>query len=653
MNSAMRLRGPDDEGVAFFHGSEPKFANFSGDDTPEEVFRLNIPHAPQSQAPIEPPLESVLALGHRRLSILDLSPAGHQPMCTEDGRLWIVYNGEVYNHRELRAELVGQGERFFSRTDTEVVLKAYRRWGPNCLDRFDGQWALAIWDNVEKRLFCSRDRMGIRPFYYLLTGELFVFASSIKALTASGLYRPVPDFEGIYQAMSFQYPLRPRTCFEGIRGLPQAHWMTIDLEGNLRTRQYWRIPLDRVDDEKSSADWEAELAESLARSVRSRLIADVPVGTYMSGGIDSTTIAAIAAKQHPNIKAMTLAFQSGIADYDKHDELPQARATARLYPMEHVVRDVGVQDVLDAVDDMAQTFEEPCYPFTANYLVARLASQCNVRVALAGLGPDELFCGYNRHYLAHRWQQIPRWGRSVARYLPAVSSATRRLRRIARLRSYAEGYVRSWALFQDEHKRKLFAPGLVLGVYCHETLQQAYDPPGHQYRDAVEATCFYDALAHIGNAHAFHEDQCGMRFSIESRFPYLDHEVVELAFRMPSRLKLHGNVRKYVVRQVAKGLIHSDSLTMPKRGFCLPTEWFLRGPLRELMAERLTVLQRRGFLRAAELQRLQQDAVWHDKSCVQLGYLLALELWFEKFIDGHTTVSPHSKRLQRAVAVVA
>jgi asparagine synthase (glutamine-hydrolysing) len=307
MTKRMAHRGPDDEGYLLV-GSSGATCTFYGNDSALPPSGQGTPPGFPKQH-IDKAGPGFLAFGHRRLSIIDLTECGHQPMCTSDGRYWIVFNGEIYNYREIAADLQREGILLRGHSDTEVLINAYALWGPRCLDRLNGMFAFAIWDDSDKRLFCARDRIGIKPFYFTLCGEKFIFASDIKTIVASGLYEPEPDPEGLYLAMAFGIAPRPKTAFRAIQALPQAHWMLVTESGNIESHRYWSIPVGTQERTMKRTDAIDLLEEQLQASIERRLIADVPVGTFMSGGIDSTTISAIASTVHPGIEAFTLAFE--------------------------------------------------------------------------------------------------------------------------------------------------------------------------------------------------------------------------------------------------------------------------------------------------------------------------------------------------------
>jgi len=402
MAMSMAHRGPDDEGYLIITDKEVKI--FRGKDTP--YFKGMIPYYPKESLESAYNLYGILFLAHRRLSIIDLTHLAHQPMCTIDKRYWIVYNGELYNYKEIKEELKKDGIKFISASDTEVVLHAYIKWGKDALKKFNGMFAFAIWDNQEKSLFCARDRIGIKPFYYTITNERFIFASEISTIIAGEIYKPDVDIEGLYHCMSFGVAPRPMTVFKDIMALEQAHWMEINASGRIKKGKYWQIPTGRQNPDMKEEEAIELIEEMLKRAIKRRLVADVSVGTFMSGGIDSTTVSAIASKFHPGIKAFTLSFNNA----RELNEVEQARATASMYPIVHVVKDIDVDSILSYVDDMIICYEEPFYDLSPNYMISKFVSENGTKVVLNGLGGDELFGGYKYYRWINRWKRLKKAG---------------------------------------------------------------------------------------------------------------------------------------------------------------------------------------------------------------------------------------------------
>lgn len=623
MTDSLRHRGPDDEGFLLFTPQGAKI--YAGEDTPAaDTDMIYYPHEPITNAL---PLPAYLAFGHRRLSIVDLSYRGHQPMCDSSARYWIVYNGEVYNHHEVKEELKSLGFCFRSTTDTEVILYAYMQWGAQCLQRFNGMFAFAIYDAHDQTVFLARDRVGIKPLYYTLQNGYFLFASEMKAILQSGLYSAEVNHEGLWHNLSFGIAPRPMTCFKNIYALEQAHWMHITLQtGDIKKLRYWQLPTGHHDfniPERQAAEM---LEAAITQSVKYRLIADVEVGTFMSGGIDSTTISAIANKLHQGIKVFTLAFDKSISEYD---ELEEARENARINHLNHVVKMVGAKDILDDVEHIILNQEEPYHSIHPDYVISRLVAGHRIKVILNGLGPDELLAGYRYYTRFNVWKTVRRM-KLLSILLPGgVSHYLDILKELADCSRIAEYYYVLFANFLDTQKRKLFAAP---DAFESKTiLSRLYNPENKQFSDALQELSYFDFMHFIGNHHVSRSDLNTMHFSIEARFPYLDHHVVELAFKLPPEYKIRNGVQKYLLQQVAGKYISPRSLTMRKRGFGLPVGRWMQHELQDFCLNNLNNLKKRGIFNPTRIDAVYKKAGPTDY--YRAWHLVTVEQWLQKFID--------------------
>jgi asparagine synthase (glutamine-hydrolysing) len=627
MTKRMAHRGPDDEGY-LLAAADGTTNPFYGNDSALPGSARQLPKGFPGQH-VDAAGNGFLALGHRRLSIIDLSEYGHQPMCTADGRYWVVFNGEIYNFRDIAADLRREGVVLHGHSDTEVLINAYALWGPRCLDRFNGMFAFAIWDNSKRQLFCARDRIGIKPFYYSVRGDNFVFASDIKTLLASGLCEPEPDPEGLYLAMAYGIAPRPKTAFRGIRSLPQAHWMLVDERGDFRSNRYWSIPIGSQDRTMTRGDAADLLEEQLRASVERRLVADVPVGTFMSGGIDSTTISAIASTLHPGIEAFTLAFEETAPELD---EVPQATATARMYDMKHVVHRVQAAAALDRLDQWIEGYEEPYYGFAANHVISEVVAGHGVKVILNGLGGDELFAGYSWYRNLDHWKTARRLGPLLWPLASGLRGRWKLLAESSRIRSADRLHSFLFRRNSDYELRELFTDKAAPQWDSIELVHDAY-VDDICFDDDIEALSFMDLMNYIGNHHVHRIDQFTMAHSIEGRFPFLDHELVEAAFRIPSHLKRDGKVQKLVVRDVAKKYIAPECLAMTKKGFSMPVRQWLEGPLHNVVDAKLPALALRDTISGDAVRKWHSEYRQGQRDATKLWHLVALELWYEKFID--------------------
>lgn len=629
MANQMIHRGPDDEGYLLVNRNG-QVKTYKGEDTrTDDPAASQVPGYPAE--PIQNAYEnrSCIAMGHRRLSILDLSSHGHQPLCTRDKRYWIVFNGEIYNYKNIASQLEKEGIRFHGHSDTEVLLNAYVLWGEKCLDRFNGDFAFAIWDNENNHLFCARDRIGIKPFYYTINNNQLIFASDIKTILASGLYRAEVNPEGLYFAMAFGISPRPITAFKGIYALEQSHWMCIGPGGRIEKQRYWNIPVGSQDHDMSLDDATELLETELTEAIRIRLHSDVPVGTFMSGGIDSTTISAIASRLHPGIKAFTLAYENQAPDLD---EVSQAEATARINPLEHIIHRVDPDETLPDLDTWIAGYEEPFHSLAANHVISKIVKQNNVTVVLNGLGGDELFAGYQYYKFARFWPLISPFSPLVKYLLPIMGSKGERLSGIDTVKSSDQLHTLIFRNMHDGLLNQLFDCPELANVDTLKELKDLY-ANGIEFDDSIEAMSYMDLMNYIGNHHVHRVDQFTMMNSVEGRFPLLDHRLIEAAFQIPSKWKLNGRKQKYVLREVAKKYIDPSCLSMKKKGFTLPLQQWMKGPLLSLIEVKISALKERPIISAETVSRWLEEYQRGNFSAARIWHLVALELWFERFID--------------------
>ena len=535
--------------------------------------------------------EGRVALAHRRLAVLDLSASGHQPMVSADGRYVIVLNGEVYNFRELRAELAGPGVTWRSETDTETVLAAYARWGTDCVRRLRGMFAFAMWDRREQRLFAARDRLGVKPFYYRHAHGRFAFASRPRALPAAGgSPAETVDLQALRYYLEIGYVPAPLSIFREVRKLPPAHWLSLDASG-LQVERYWdfrHIRPERGWEQRPEEDLLDELDEILRRSVRWRMVSDVPVGAFLSGGIDSSLVVAMMAQTGGGpVRTFTIGFEER-----EYDESAHAEAVARTLGTVHVTETLGVAELLDLLPTFVEEFDEPFYDSSAfpTLAVSRMARE-QVTVALSGDGGDELFGGYHYYRIAAGLAQamrVPLRARRLAGRLvsllpghraklagavirePTVGSGFAFARSIGK---DFESVLREDVLRETGSVRELFAA-------AERELGEGLDPTDRVMR--------LDAIYTLPDDYLQKIDVGTMAFSLESREPLLDHDLVEWAMRLPLSWKLRAGTNKYLLRRLAYRYVPERLLTRPKQGFTVPIDRWLRGPLRAWAREVLS-----------------------------------------------------------------
>jgi asparagine synthase (glutamine-hydrolysing) len=588
------------------------------------------------------------ALGHRRLSIVDLS-TGQQPLSNEDGSVWIVYNGEIYNHADIRRELEAHGHRYRTKSDTETIVHAYEQWGDDCVSRFRGMFAFALWDAAKRRLLLVRDRLGIKPLYWARAGDTLLFGSEIKALLASDLIQPEPNTAALPEVLSTRYVSGPETMFRGVHKLLPGHLLVFE-RGETRIRQYWDLPARSAADRQPSAgsrDVIAEFRDLLEESVRLRLMSDVPLGMFLSGGIDSSAIAALMARMIDRpLQTFSVAFKDRA-----YNELEYAREVARAIGADghEIVIDDG--DFFGALPRLVWHEDEPiAHPSSVPlYFVSALARQ-HVTVVLTGEGSDELLAGYGKYpRVSWNWRAGTIYERVVPEPLRASIAAGVLPKLPARLRRYAQRSFLAmdrtpesmcfdnFASIRLADQRDLLAADLRLTV----TRARAYGASMSYFQKPDGGSTLLDRLLYADIKTYLVEllmkqDQMSMAASIESRVPFLDHKLVEFAARLPDRWKLSGWTTKRVLRESMKGLLPESILNRPKMGFPVPFSSWTRGAwnsvARDVLLDRRA--RERGIVDAGAVDRLlTAHAEGRTDGGDRLWSLLNLELWHRTFID--------------------
>jgi asparagine synthase (glutamine-hydrolysing) len=586
------------------------------------------------------------ALAHRRLSIVDLA-GGRQPLSNEDGRIWVTYNGEIYNHRDVRAQLEAAGHRYATNCDTETIVHAYEEWGDDCVHRFRGMFAFGLWDAPARRLLLVRDRLGVKPLYWARAGHSLLFASEIKAILASDVIPATPNRRAQSEVLATRYTSSHETLFEGIYKLLPGHRLVFEND-RVRTEQYWDLPLDGPDPELEHLDDEVlieRFRDLLSESVRLRLMSDVPLGAFLSGGIDSTAVAALMAREmNRPVQTFSVAF----ADHG-FSELAYAREAAEAIGADshEIVIDDG--DFFAALPQMVWHEDEPiAHPSSVPlHFVSALARQ-HVKVVLTGEGSDELLAGYGKYPRAlANWAAggVYEWIVPDALRSAIASSVVPRLPgRVGRLaaRSFvamprrpADMFLDNFAAMPMQQQRALLNFGIASGSDAYAASLDYYHRANGN-SGVLDRLLYTDMKTYLVEL-LMKQDQMSMSMSIESRVPFLDHQLVEFAMRLPHRLKLKGLTTKRVLREAVRGIIPDSILTRPKMGFPVPFAGWVRGPwndmAREVLLDRRT--RERGVINATAVSRLLDDhraATRHGGDAIWA--LLNLELWYRTFIDG-------------------
>lgn len=596
--------------------------------------------------------DGLCTLGHLRLAIIDLSPAGRQPMSNEDGTVWITFNGEIYNFQELRAELESLGHQFRSRTDTEVIVHAYEQWGTDCVRRLRGMFAFAIWDQRRRRLFAARDRVGKKPFFYTVQGSRFLFASELQGLLAfPGVPREV-DLHSIDAYLSLGYIPPPHSGFKGIRKLPAGHWIAVDLTPDgpvVRMDRYWSLDyLPKI--ALSEAEACEALREKLTEAVRLRMVSDVPVGAFLSGGIDSSIVVGLMAKASGRpVKTFSIGFQEAA-----FNELDHARRVAERWGTDHH-EFIVEPNALEILPTLVRHYGEPFADSSAvpTFYVSQITRR-SVTVALNGDGGDESFVGYERYLANQLSERIRRFpgaralSQAALSVIPDSPHSKSKLRRARRFLSVATApmtrrYQRWLGYLSPEDKARLYTPDFrAAAAESHrpvwpDALFQAAGP-----LDPAEAAMAVDVQSYLPYDLLVKVDITSMANSLEARSPLLDHEVMELAARLPIQLKLKGGRLKHLLKHAFSDLLPPQNVRRGKMGFGVPVGQWFRGPLRELLYDGLLSPRSvsRGYFRPEALTQLvEAHTTGRTDHQLVLWNLLMLELWHREVMEAGASQS--------------
>jgi asparagine synthase (glutamine-hydrolysing) len=579
-------------------------------------------------------LDPRVSLGHRRLSIIDLSAASHQPMSDDSGETWLVYNGEVYNFASLRSELQAEGVRFRSQGDSEVLLHAYRRWGRDFLGRLNGMFALALYDRPRGRLLLARDPFGIKPLYYYWDGRRFLFASEIKALLAHDVPRRLHR-AAVAEFLTFRFTSARETVLENVFKLLPGRFLEFDLQnGRIAAEgRFWNEPSEPEDGDDIEA-LTARFRELFLDAVRIRLVADVPLGFFLSGGLDSTAVVAAARELGAQVKAFSVGFATT-------NELPFARIASARFA--HDYREIFIGDEsLDLLDSVVYHMDEPVgdAAFLAVYVLSREASR-EVKVVLAGEGADELFAGYVRYKAFLYGNQLARWvPTSLARALPQPVSRENvaRVMRMLGEREPARRYLEVIRLFSEAEMTALGVPE------AREVFDATAD--GLFERQPLRAAQLFDMRTMLPNDFFLKADKMSSAWGLEMRVPFLDPRLVDFALRLPPRAKLRGWNEKYLLKRAFAATLPPEIVGRRKHGFNVPMDAWLRGPLRArlsaLLSERVhDAYDPRPAL--ALLERFQSGGGSYRASFLdaqKLWSLLVFEIWYRRFVRSSPVLQP-------------
>ena len=600
-----------------------------------------------------------VGLGNRRLSIIDLSSAGHQPMSNEDGTVWLTCNGEIYNFQELRRQMIRAGHRFRSNTDTEVIVHLYEDLGIECLQKLNGMFGLAVWDERKHRLLLARDPLGIKPVYYTQIGNRLLFASEVKCLLQSDLVQVEPDLEALHYFLCFLWVPGPKTMFKGIHKLMPGEMLTWE-DGRVQVQRYWDVAFDEVSS-RSEKELVAELKELLTQAVRRQLISDVPVGCFLSGGLDSSSILALATQVTGGpVETYTIAYQTEDARLEQSGEdRYYARRVAEYFGANH--HEIEVQpDIASLLPEVVWHLDEPVAdPAAITSLLICRAARPEVTVLLSGQGADEVFAGYR----VHRNDRFARWLSCIPRpirnglFLPALQV-------IPRIKDCLPGTIPGLAMAVHRYSDKLlrgvdlppeeryvfyhsyYTHAQLLSLYTAEMREGVvgFDPAQTHLAyfkptvgtNFLNRTLYVDLKTFLTELNLTYSDKMSMAASVEVRVPLLDRSVVEFMGQVPASFKINGLTTKYLFRKAMRGIVPDEVIRRRKAGFGAPIRKWLVSDLRPMIEDLLSAsrLQERGILDPTAVRRLlDENFSGTQDHTYRIWAFLTLEMWMQTFAD--------------------
>src|SRR6266404_8093711 len=587
-------------------------------------------------------------LGHKRLSIIDLSTAGKQPMANEDETVWVSLNGEIYNYQELRKELEDKGHRFRSHSDTEVIVHLYEERGARCLDALHGMFAFALWDGRNNSLFLARDRVGKKPLHYCIAEGQIIFASEIKALLQHPRVSRDIDLRALSKYLSYEYIPAPDTIFRSIKKLEPGHFL-LYTNRESRSARYWNIPLeDDPPENRSEAQYTEELRDLLERSVRRRLVADVPVGLFVSGGLDSGIVAALAAKAKDQLQCFSIGF-----DEPSFDESAYAKQVAASLGVKHHLKVFSAQEMLRLVPKLPQILDEPLADpsILPLYLLSSFAAE-RMKVVLSGDGGDELFAGYQTfqaHKLMHYYHALPGFVRDslkkLSSHLPVSHgylSADYKIKQFLKGDGVcAESRFFVWrGAFHGEEKNELLRAEIHRELEhhdCYEDIDRYVQESG--LSKELERILYLSMKLYLQDTNLVTVVRASMANGLEVRCPLLDQDVVEFVCRLPAKYKLNGLRTKYLLKRAAGGLLPRRVIYRQKKGFAIPLAQWLNTELKDFMLEYLSEerIRKQGIFNFPYVKRLIDEqlakTIDHRES---LWTLLVFQSWYDSYLDGAT-----------------
>lgn len=593
------------------------------------------------------------ALGHRRLSILDPTPAGHQPFFSDDKRFALTYNGEIYNYKEIQSELKAKGHNFQTDCDTEVLIKAFETWGIDCLSKLNGMFAFAVWDEREKTLTLARDRAGIKPLYYCKVGERFVFASEIKAILASKLIKAELDSEGLNQFLTFLWTVPPHTLFKGIYQLPPAHFL-VWKDGEITTKEWWDLDYSWEDKSGKSEDfWREKTFETLDKVTKMEMISDVPLGAFLSGGVDSSSIVALMTR-HSKRKVST--YTTAISPEDLQfdiipDDVEWSRKVAEILPIDYH-ETLQTPDLTELLPKLVYHQDAPIIDMAIPSFLISEQSRKTLKVMLSGMGGDEIFAGYPRQLamqIAGKSDFIPSavrkplmltidkmlYGGVRGKFTAPMRNAKKFAKSAAM--DFEERYMGFGTYFTDAMKSNLYAKDL-RGEMAEFDAYKYHKQYFENCKNAspLNRLLYVDFKTFMPALNLDTTDKTSMAANLEVRVPFLNHELVSLTERIPSDLKIKGLKRKYILKKAVEEILPKEVIWRKKAGFSAPIRSWIRTSLKPLIDDLLSeeTIKKRGLFDASEVRKIiELNQSGKEDYNLQVFQMLTFEIWQRTFLD--------------------
>jgi asparagine synthase (glutamine-hydrolysing) len=590
-------------------------------------------------------------LGHRRLSIIDTSSAGHQPFFSPDKRFCLTYNGELYNYLELKKELETKGYKFQTNSDTEVLINAFAEWNVECLQRLNGMFAFAIWDEKEKTLTLARDRTGIKPLYYAKIGDTFLFASEIKAILASKLIKAEIDNEGLHQFLTFLWAVPPHTMFKNIWQLPPAHF-AIWKNNELKTQEYWDLDFSEEEKNLDENYWSEQTLETLEKCVNLEMIADVPLGAFLSGGVDSSSIVALMTKKHDKVSTYTTAISAEDLEFDIiPDDVKWSRKIAEFFPIDYH-ETLLTPDLSTLLPKLNYHQETPIIDMAIPSFLISQESRNSNKVMLSGMGGDEIFAGYPRQMamqIAGKFDFMPTAIRkplmkTVDNLLYGgmkgkLTAPMRNAKKFAKSAAmdFENRYLGFGTYWTDEMKNRLYTKDFV----AEQNSFDAYSFHKNYFEKSkdwspLNRLLYVDFKTFMPALNLDTTDKTSMAANLEVRVPFLNNEMLDLSQKIPNRLKLKGLERKFILKKACEKILPNEIIYRKKAGFGSPIRSWLRTSLRPMIDDLLSVetIKKRGLFDANEVQKIiELNQSGKEDYNLQVFQLLNLEIWMQEFLD--------------------